>query len=419
MNEIVPEGPWTKPLNFNQLATTDGEICVPFAESIREDTTSRGGVTFPQFALLPSELKIYFLNFCSQATLFRLMHVSSSMRVEAEKLFWSDPDTWYSIKGEWIAIGAPRGHSEFDFDFFANLKQIEISFDYMSISAVVPTDLESAEGQLSVPPGVENDITRFWKSFQRVFPHVEHVVFSERHLPFDNGARQRLLIQFCPPGLTVSASCLQNIEVIHRPLKRQLWKQTRTDQGTAGEWKMITAAWSREMIIPPSKIFRGLVGAYHRTQRRRHRHECHLTGLRLLRIEAIERFYFEGRKQPFSCPEPPCQARFYQPRQWLFHSVHINLDSNAILPSADLRAKFIEQEAKLEQIYIRDVKEPLEKMRAQWKKGRNQRRHIRHNFLSQLAQDPLYTQAKPGVESFAWRNYQSTMSSTSEFWMSL
>ncbi|KAH7088344.1 hypothetical protein FB567DRAFT_579235, partial [Paraphoma chrysanthemicola] len=58
-----------------------------------------------------SELQLHVLGLCDDATLFQLMHVSSAVRIETRKLFWSRPNEWYEVGSTWLLAGAFAGHT--------------------------------------------------------------------------------------------------------------------------------------------------------------------------------------------------------------------------------------------------------------------------------------------------------------------
>ena len=64
-----------------------------------------GARGFASFSRLPSELQLRIIQCCNPATLFELMHVLSTIRDEAQKLFWADQGAWYRVNGEWLLAG--------------------------------------------------------------------------------------------------------------------------------------------------------------------------------------------------------------------------------------------------------------------------------------------------------------------------
>jgi hypothetical protein len=129
MVTFIPQGPWTYELNWDLCTEYTGEVCIPFHLSVQQQDTSTKAKNFPQFMQLPTELQLSVLRFCDSAVLFQLMRVSSYMRKEAQKLFWSYPDVWYRIQGNWILAGGFPGHTDHDLDFLARVTHVEVKFE--------------------------------------------------------------------------------------------------------------------------------------------------------------------------------------------------------------------------------------------------------------------------------------------------
>jgi hypothetical protein len=54
------------------------------------------------------------------------MQACSATRYEAQKLFWSDPDVWYLVKGTWLLSGGFAGYNYNAIDALAYMQQIEV-----------------------------------------------------------------------------------------------------------------------------------------------------------------------------------------------------------------------------------------------------------------------------------------------------
>ena len=110
MVHAIAYGNWEQLIDTNIFgiqSTSLGELCIPFACHVRHPiSTAPSNLSFPQFVRLPVELQLYVLRFCDKPTLFRLMQTSHSIRTEATKLFFSDPDAWYCVEGHWLESGA-------------------------------------------------------------------------------------------------------------------------------------------------------------------------------------------------------------------------------------------------------------------------------------------------------------------------
>jgi hypothetical protein len=56
------------------------------------------------------------------------MHVSVTMRREAEKHFWFKSDACYRVTGEWVLSGGYTGHTNHDVEFLASVLYVEVEF---------------------------------------------------------------------------------------------------------------------------------------------------------------------------------------------------------------------------------------------------------------------------------------------------
>jgi hypothetical protein len=122
-----------EPLNWNRFATTGGETYIPFAHHVQRDTVHVTNAVFLPFLRLPRELQLRVIHFCNEAALFRLMHASSVTRNEAAQLFWSNPNVWYHVSGEWLLAGGFTGHTIYAVDFLRNVQQIKIQFKLVDL----------------------------------------------------------------------------------------------------------------------------------------------------------------------------------------------------------------------------------------------------------------------------------------------
>lgn len=107
---LLTSGPtWTDPLDWDLLTTISCEKLELFARHVRLLSDPKWTPSFLSFPCLPLEVQVHILTMCDSATLFSLMHVSTTMRKEASKLFWSDPNVWYTIEGSWLLSGGLAG----------------------------------------------------------------------------------------------------------------------------------------------------------------------------------------------------------------------------------------------------------------------------------------------------------------------
>lgn len=80
------------------------------------------------------------------------MHVSSTLRDEASKLFWAHPDAFFLVESHWLLQGGYPGPTHWDTAFMAYVQNIEIAYEAGMDEEICPlTDegLEVRHDQLS------------------------------------------------------------------------------------------------------------------------------------------------------------------------------------------------------------------------------------------------------------------------------
>jgi hypothetical protein len=414
MPRIVPRGSWTTELDWNLHATHDGEIHVPFQFYVRPRDGHQRAESFLQFLQLPAELQIAIFHHCDSAVLFQLMRVSSKTRREAEKLFWSCPDSWVQIDGPWLLAGGFSGHTYNAIDFLARVKQVEVQFG--GLGPLSHNAWEDGVRQYAKrPPDHIRDqqINKFWQTLQWRFPCATNVVLSG--LSGDDAgvpppAAYTITAEKCPSRIRTSVSCLQPITGHHARKTRTLWRQTRPDSSQLATWEVVTLDWTRQIVLPPHRTFSGPVGAfcrigyYHSLCFYRH------FASQLLLIQATKAYHLHPDQRPYICPFSGCSLQFELPGQWATHMIDIGHDPGEIDPPGELfRISFKDhfaRQARIEQQYVDDMAD----LRIQWgKEGSQQRMDAEQAFLTQLQHDPLYTHEKPPEESVIWLHYKRTM----------
>jgi hypothetical protein len=409
VTHAISKGPWTKPLNWNLQANLYGEPCIPFALYVQQEPTHPLYPAFPQFHALPAELQLRILRFCDSPTLFQLMQASSAMRIEAKKLFWSCPGTWYRVEADWLLAGGFPGHAHHAINILPYVEQVEVNFDHMD-SLCQDWEVEISRGRTeesAVPlQSVEDRVRGFWKTLQYRLPRATDVVVTEstprratESLPDD----LKIITEMCPKGIRASASFLKRTAGYTYLLERSLWRQAERDVKIARQWQQITSTWTRQSILLPPKEFRGPVGAYDSTFYKFHQYCRQKTGAQLLVIEAMERHHFHERRKPFDCLEPGCEARFGGPGEWTLHAIDNAHFQSAVVPD-NVKALFDQNNSLLEQTYKQD--KTWGKIKAAWgKEGSEKRRIAEQAFLHQLDHDPLHAHGKPARECSTWLSY--------------
>jgi hypothetical protein len=418
---IVPEGPWTAPLNWDLHATTFGEAHIPFALHVK--TASTQPTTF-QLMRLPKELQFQVIHCCDNATLFHLMHVSSWTRREAGKLFWSDSDVWYLIHAPWILAGGFAGHTYYDVEPLAHVQQIEMDFgrDYSimrNLDRRVWRDGRSHLVPVSATPDsvMEQRIHGFWQLLQRKFPGATSVVLSETRRETENFGLPdwlTLMAEKCPAGITTFVSILRTQVEYPMLAKRSLW-HIRSRDGTRVIWERINPNWRRKSVLPPVKEFRGQVGEFYRIG---YWDKCvaYLNwARRLLLIHAVEAYHLKTGRELKVCPAIECSWQCDIHGQWASHAIDVGHDLDIVLPSPELETLFAQNQARIRLLKEKYSAE-LIRMRSRWgKEGSKDRVDAEQAFLNQLQHDPLYTHEYTPRESAIWQSYQSTMNSDTDW----
>ncbi|KAF2820794.1 hypothetical protein CC86DRAFT_374124 [Ophiobolus disseminans] len=413
-SRVVPRGPWTGKLNWNLRATYRGETYVPFHVYVQLDNTHQPSARdFRQFTQLPAELQLQIFCYCDSAVLFQLMHVSSATRRKAEKLFWSCPDLWWKVDGDWLLAGGFSGHIYYAIDFLASAKQIEVEFS--DLGSFSHNAWEDGERQYAKPPPDhvrDQQIHNFWQTLQRRFPNATDVILSEwtaDEAGTPPPAGLRITAGKCPTRIRTSVSCLQKVAKYPRQETRSLWRPRYPSSNQLGAWEVVTLDWTRTSVLPPHKKFSGPVGAFCRIGHDKYQNYCMQSAIRVLRIYAIEAYYLQNRQSPSACPFPGCGLQFALPGQWAIHAIDARHDEGIDLPSKQLRSLFQDHSARLARIQ-QQCTDAMEGLRSEWgKEGSTQRTEAEHAFVSQLQHDPLYTHEYPPRDSSIWRRYQREM----------
>jgi len=139
------------------------------------------------------------------------MQVSSVLRTEAERLFWSDPDVWYSVEGVWLVGGGWPGYTHEDLDFLARVEQVEVQLHEI----VIRSDGGAAFSMVKPwerTQSIEELAQSFWQTLHHRFPRATRVVLSETWArmnivapPSDLAA----VVRACPASIRASASLME------------------------------------------------------------------------------------------------------------------------------------------------------------------------------------------------------------------
>jgi hypothetical protein len=365
------------------------------------------------------------------------------MRHDTEKLFWSDPDAWYCVDAKLLFSGGFPGDTYDDLDCMAHVEQIELDMTYFKESSewVAPEDQEAYEdlttNELDAPPALiqhkEDQMRVFWANLQRLFPRATCVdaqigdcwteVVPETFHKF---------VQMCPAGISVSVTLLFGKDSADPSLVRNRWRLAADGNSMAGKWEKIDPDFTRLSILLPPKEFRGLVGAWQRSNYVLERFHLKQDGKRLNLLTAIEKHH-HARHEPFSCPyADDCDARFETPGEFFRHALHTEhvYDSTAE-PPEEFMLLFEQSEKRSKQLIVETRYRPFPRITTILREMVNEKEH--HNgdqvtipimereeqyrqeyatlfqehaqraekaFLYQLKNDPLYKVSTPEKETY-------------------
>ncbi|KAH8701255.1 hypothetical protein GQ44DRAFT_632233 [Phaeosphaeriaceae sp. PMI808] len=413
---VIHVGPWSTSPNWDLRATESGDMYLPFRHHIHSGQNERrpSDDEFHKFLQLPTELQQYILSFCDPATLFQLMHVSSTTREEAKKLFWSDPTTRYIIDGQWLFAGGHPRHTNSDLEALTHMQYIEV--DFCSYGSVFIEEWREGGYYSNIHEG-EDQRTVFWMALRRRFPRVTDVVLTRNNskrleTPAPEEATQ--LATGSPDGISLSVSQLRWYNDTRIcPSSRYLWRQNRSNHKPP-TWELTETSWNPRRIMPPNKRYSGPVGAYQRYDYNDRDFAQLDDARRIHAIQATEAYYHHVQQAPCVCPFPLCGMKFKQPREWVVHYlqphwVRGHRGQLPLPPCESLRTAFERHDASLK-LKRQQLSDEMARMQVAWgEPGSLERSTVSQQFLQQLRNDPLYAGEQAPEESEIWFRYQRDM----------
>jgi len=248
------------------------------------------------------------------------MQANKSVRIEATKLFWSCPNTWYVMDGDWLIgeDGYP-GSVCYSMKFASHVQQLEVEFAWLFNSFKM--------GEKRHIP-VTNQARRFWEILIRVFPCAQRVVLSDKDSRREGApleAEYEAVVRECPANLKLFICAREN--AADPPFsERKMWSLSAVGNGTP--YPLNPQDYNR--ILMPSKSFVGFLGEYQRLHLSSQYLHFRRQGLRRYIIETADRYFLEGREGgEFGCPHSHCGEKFTQKGEWFLHA------RSTILPSHD------------------------------------------------------------------------------------
>lgn len=410
MFRAIPKNLWKEPLDFSLQCTREGELLVPFPRHfLQAEPANTTSVAFARFSDLPAELQLRIIGFCDIATLFQLMHTSSCVRAEAEKLFFSGPDAWYCVDADWILRGCYAGDTHYATEFLPHVKQLEIQFRVMDedfwLSNYHCFGDRPEEKQNRTLQRLEERVRRFWQTVQAIFPRVHQVLLCESYLRTQSELPPSIfnkLALMCSPDMEVSFSFLKARKRRDFRAERSMWRQVKniTDASAVSEWIEIPTQHQQPRVILPNKRFRGPIGAYEYSCYKADLYYQHEYITFVMLTAAVEAHHFDGRHDPFQCPASECDAWFEQPGEYTKHVIEQSEHQRHVSSPAPVKALFSGHEKHLE-VLRWECNKAGDTFRELWDtEGTEKRRATERVALHQIENDPLYAQQKPACKSY-------------------
>lgn len=409
----VSSPPWRYTLDWDLHTTMQWEKRTPFHLCVQPNASRAEERTdlLARFSTLPAELQAYILAFCSASTLFQLMRVSSSLRREASKLFWTDPIRFFLVKADWLLHGGYPGHTCCDLAFLSHVRQVELEFLPGNDDTICPQE----DGAASVRQDL---IDTFWRSFKQRLPKATRVVINQNWTtpPWWQDTHPvaqpvRLLIQSCPPGLDVAVLTLEEVPLAtntglmpaHQRWRRSLYRAT-----ACGRWATDPLERHWVTVLVPVKQMKGPVGEFKALRHRAERNLLKRNALWPLIIEAIDRYHFGGANNDnFLCPFPCCSAGFVRAGEWTAHAMVWHAQEwrtgkqMDILPDG-LRAAFAGRALVIKK-ELEQIERQCRELSTDWNSDDGQRRReIEQSWMFQLEHDEAWETGQKARESRLW-----------------
>ncbi|KAI9661805.1 MAG: hypothetical protein M1821_009044 [Bathelium mastoideum] len=424
--DTLSKPPWAKPLNWDLHMTVDGEEVIPFHLHVQHDaiepTFPFQISSFPQFNKLPPELQLRVLSFCSACTLFQVMRVSSTLRIEAAKLFWADPNTYYLVESYWLLGGGHPGDTGYDLPFLAHVQNIEVEYCDGADDKIGPLRDSIMD--------IQHDVVRdFWKTLKKRFPSVKKVVINQNWEPTSSRQHDKpvprcnqILIESCPPEIDVFAFVLEQADSLANnsavTSSATKWQRSLYQPTAAGEWRKLTSSFDHTTILMPMKQFRGPVGEFQELRFAGKRLQLQRNAIGPLVLESIDRDHFdEGKSEPFPCPVARCDAHFERAGQWTIHAAEMHSDDLNRGETFDILSRKSRGFFQLRITMLNRKQTELNKKRRrifeEWNdKGGKKRKELESAWIDQLENDDEWDTGREARESELWKEFSMVMDPT-------
>ena len=289
-------------LSRNKQRTPFHYYLFPWQVTEPSPTSPRSFRCFPD---LPTEIIFQIIQMCDTQTWFQLMHVCTTTRAEASRLFWSRPDTWYFCGIEWwLSHTSGRLGLAQHCEMFANhVTQLEIDFgDFDTFADEFREPPDSRRAWLVERPEheartAEERATFFWDMVQKAFPSVQRVALTSNSRNEDDNqiplAEEVDLGEYSPIAAAVllAPSHIAVFVGFRRSLRHEL-NNTRLYRVEPGQtWTVVDELWDANVVMmPPRRISADLVSKFMRYVRTKELFNLSFSALEYLGHESFARY---------------------------------------------------------------------------------------------------------------------------------
>ena len=405
---VIEEGYWRNSLDSTLYMNHHGQSFKYFHQHIHQRPSSIGlKGSFYQHAELPAELQLLIIQHCDAPTLFQLMRTTRDIRIEATRLFFSDPAIWYRLEADFLLKRPSAGDSLYEPCFLASVEQLEVYSPHLK-SRVWKPDMEGKTFQSSkerseyVNEHIKANIQAFWCTVQQFCPQLKRIMFTRDGESFPDknvmvDCFQRMA-QLCPQGLDVFFYTNEPAEeAVNRRRKRILWQLSTSDEIPPKPEAHLKAPGM--IVVPPQKTNRGRVGEFIKARTIGEKYCSQSFAAEFYRAAAVEHHYFLGRHKPFGCSVANCDAWFDQPEQYTTHLLATRHGEGETPPGQ--AEALLTANTKLELMMERKMQELNDKFWNWWgleDSSSEQRTKAEMEVMHQLEHDVLYAQDKPVSE---------------------
>jgi hypothetical protein len=417
--------PWTREIRWGLRVTLHGEERVPYSSYIQHPSvtfSTRDPVaSFTHFRLLPAELQIQILSFCSPCMLFQIMQVSSALRLKASKLFWAHPEAYFQVPATWLLTGAYPGCTFSDLFFLRYTENVLVECDAAAEDQIGPTHDEVVVVQ-------QDRITTFWNSLIKRCPNAKRVIINSCWAPCRPNTETLpvsrvwdMLIRHAPSQTETFAFVVEEViknssappSTLLSP--KQEWQRSLYQPLACGSWRHVQSERSWKTILPPTKLFNGPVGHYMELHHKSEVVQQQQDGLWFLMVEALDRHHFyKGAKKPFLCPSITCSAYFKQAGEWSIHAaeVHYNewITGNrfSILP-VEVKTEFEQQERALQE-QATQIRQSARRIQDSWNgQDRAGQKELERCWIAQFENDSTWDTGTMPRASRLWIEFVQQM----------